>query len=161
MSDGNSRGGLESESECDSEDEDSETGSDQSGYSTASGSSGGSTRVDPDIEEQVAAEQDALNIRHEPVPVPKHNNPFQDEEEIRTFEGGLAVSMEDDTVPSGYGLHTEEWDEGGYPSVEIIRSGRRAQKEMRIALPHSIWLPRAEQWGRALYIMNAIMYSRK
>ncbi|KAF9459168.1 hypothetical protein BDZ94DRAFT_1172232, partial [Collybia nuda] len=111
--------------------------------------------------EQVAAEQDALSIRHEPVPVPKHDNPFQDEEEIKTFEEGLVVSMENNTVPSGYGLHVEEWDEEGYPSVEVIRSGRRAQKDMRIALPHAIWLPRAEQWGRALYIMNMIIYSRK
>lgn len=62
-------------------------------------------------------------------------------------------------IPQNYGLRPEEWGENSYPSYEIIKIGKRATKELCVALPYSIWMPRALQWGRCLHIMNHILFS--
>ncbi|KAK7029110.1 hypothetical protein R3P38DRAFT_2368283, partial [Favolaschia claudopus] len=54
----------------------------------------------------------------------------------------------------GYGLLREEWEGEIYPAFEIIKSGRKGSKELRVALPDSIWRPRAELLGRALAFMD-------
>ncbi|KAJ7692645.1 hypothetical protein B0H14DRAFT_2651637 [Mycena olivaceomarginata] len=95
---------------------------------------------------------------HEAVPVPKHANPFDDEESMQLFYDALEAAIQGDIIPPGYGLLLEEWDEDGYPSFEILRSGRRGSKQLRIALPDSIWRPQAEMWARALAVMDQITY---
>jgi hypothetical protein len=55
-------------------------------------------------------------------------------------------------------LIPDEWEDNEYPSVEIIRSGRRGGKELRVALPDFVWRPRAELWGQALDILSRITY---
>ena len=97
-------------------------------------------------------------IRHEPVPVPDHNFPFDDKELI-LFTKALENLQESGELPSGYGLCPEEWDDLGYPAFGTIHASRRGRKELQIALPDHVWRPRAERWGIALYLMNQIMYS--
>ena len=97
-------------------------------------------------------------MRHEAVPVPDHNFPFDDNELI-LFTKALQNLQEGGELPSGYGLCPEEWDYLGYFALGTIHAGRRGRKELQIALPDHIWRPRAERWGIALYLMNQIMYS--
>ncbi|KAJ6624168.1 hypothetical protein B0H10DRAFT_1785093, partial [Mycena sp. CBHHK59/15] len=100
----------------------------------------------------------ANNFHHEPVPVPKHTNPFSDDATMQLFHDALSAANETGLVPPGYGLLPDEWEDGVYLTYEILRSGRRGTKELRIALPDSIWRPRAEMWGRGLAILNQLNY---
>ncbi|KAJ3804866.1 hypothetical protein F5876DRAFT_52758, partial [Lentinula aff. lateritia] len=50
-------------------------------------------------------------------------------------------------------------ENGEYPAFEFIKTGKRGRKELRIDLPHSIWMPRAIQWGQYLHIMNHLLFS--
>ncbi|KAJ7872820.1 hypothetical protein B0H14DRAFT_2344567, partial [Mycena olivaceomarginata] len=110
-----------------------------------------------DLEEQIA-ETHADNFHHEPVPVPKHAEPFEDEADMRLFYDTLAEADENGIVFPGYGLLPDEWEDGAYPSFELLKSGRRGGKQLRVALPDSIWRPRAELWGRGVAILNHIKY---
>ncbi|KAJ7436838.1 hypothetical protein FB451DRAFT_1061428, partial [Mycena latifolia] len=98
------------------------------------------------------------NFHHDPVPVPKHANPFSDNETMRVFHDALAAAHEIDLIPPGYGLLPDEWEDGVYPTYEIIKSGRRGMKRLRVALPDSIWRLRAEMWGRGLAILDQLSY---
>ena len=111
-----------------------------------------------DLAEKISDEQEVKNIRHNPIPVPKHANPFHDNE-MEIFTGAIVELTKTGRNPSGYGLLPEEWGAEGYPSYEVIRVGR-ARKEQRISLLDHTWRPRAELWGRALYLLNSIMYMR-
>ncbi|KAJ7232092.1 hypothetical protein C8J57DRAFT_1091364 [Mycena rebaudengoi] len=102
----------------------------------------------------------AHNFHHEPVTVPKHQNPFP-EDILQMFDTMLTESERLKIVPPGYGLLPDEWENGSYPAYEILKSGRKGSKELRVALPDSIWRPRAEQWGRALAILDHITYLLK
>ncbi|KAJ7769858.1 hypothetical protein B0H16DRAFT_1715509 [Mycena metata] len=116
---------------------------------------------DSDIEEGLEAQIEAAhaaNFHHEPVPVPKHSEPFDDEDLMELFYNALDAANEGAMVPPGYGLLPQEWDDGIYPTFEILKSGRRGGKQLRVALPDSIWRPRAEMWGRALATLNQIRY---
>ncbi|KAJ7092825.1 hypothetical protein B0H15DRAFT_776999, partial [Mycena belliarum] len=93
----------------------------------------------------------------QPVSVPKHSNPFSDDT-LAVFEESLAEAERLQVIPPGYGLQPQEWENGVYPAFEIIRSGRKGSKELRVALPDSIWRPRAEMWGRALAVLNQVTY---
>lgn len=77
---------------------------------------------------------------------------------MEAFDLSLGVSQSSGYLPQGYGLHSEEWEDGIYPSFEYIPAGRQGNKEMRISLPDHIWRPRAELWGRALHLLNQITY---
>jgi hypothetical protein len=94
----------------------------------------------------------AGNFHHAPVGVPKHANPFSGEG-MSVFDLALQTAERRGIVPSGYGLLEDEWEDGGYPAYEILKSGRKGSKELRVALPDSTWRPRAEMWGRGLDIL--------
>ncbi|KAJ7149101.1 hypothetical protein C8R46DRAFT_916476, partial [Mycena filopes] len=113
-----------------------------------------------DLEIQIEEAQTSASGRfpHEPVPVPKHENPFEDDESTGLFFDSLEEAIRCELVPPGYGLLPEEWGAEGYPTFEILKSGRRGGRELRVALPDAIWRPRAEMWGRALAILNQINY---
>ncbi|KAJ7171624.1 hypothetical protein C8R43DRAFT_874419, partial [Mycena crocata] len=113
-----------------------------------------------DLERQIE-EVHAHNFHHEAVPVPKHANPFDDEDSMNLFYDALEASIQQNVVPAGYGLLPTEWDDDGYPAFEILKSGRRGKKELRVALPDAIWRPRAEMWGRALAILDQIRYTNE
>ncbi|KAJ7291322.1 hypothetical protein C8J57DRAFT_1044858, partial [Mycena rebaudengoi] len=112
---------------------------------------------DDDLEEQIE-EAHAANFHHKPVPVPKHANPFPEDETMQLFHNTLSAADRMDFIPPGYGLLPGEWEDGVYPSYEILKSGRRGTKQLRVALPDSIWRPHAERWGRALAILNELSY---
>ncbi|KAJ7720708.1 hypothetical protein B0H16DRAFT_1666429 [Mycena metata] len=100
----------------------------------------------------------ANNFHHDPVPVPKHANPFPDDTTMQIFHEALSAANDVDLVPEGYGLLPDEWVDGVYPTFEILKSGRRGTKQLRVALPDSIWRPRAEMWGRGLAILDHLGY---
>jgi hypothetical protein len=110
-----------------------------------------------DVEEQIAVDQDS-NFHHEAVAVPKHTNLFNSAEAEDIFKQAFNIVVEQGILPEGYGLLQEDWDDGEYPSFEMIRSGRRSGKELRIALPDFIWRRRAEVWGQALDLVNRLTY---
>lgn len=93
------------------------------------------------------------NYNHEAVNVPEDENPFATEEEEQVFHTALAILHEAQTVPHGYYLQEDEWENGTYSEVEALYSGRRGSREIFITLPNSVWRPRAEMWARALDLL--------
>ncbi|KAJ3887249.1 hypothetical protein GG344DRAFT_56024 [Lentinula edodes] len=96
-------------------------------------------------------------FHHAPVRVPKHENPFASEIQLNTFNECLVSCLEENIIPSGFGVLGEEWGDEGYPSFEILKSGRRGTRELRIPLPVDEWLPRAELWVQALVLMDSLL----
>jgi hypothetical protein len=129
-------------------------------YIRAPGLTGAGHSDDEDVWEEVgehvAAAQEA-NF-HDAVNVPAHNDPFTAPEHRQAFEEALESAIGSNTLPARYGLIPDEWEDNEYPSVEVIRSGRRGGKELRVALPDFVWRPRAELWGQALDILSRITY---
>lgn len=107
-----------------------------------------------DLEEQIEQAHES-NFHHDAVPVPKHANPFSGEAE-QVFEDALERVRAARIIPEGYGLLEDEWEDGVYPSFQILKSGRRGGKELRIALPDFVWRPRAILWGQALDVLNQV-----
>ena len=60
--------------------------------------------------------------------------------------------MHQETVPVGYGVLPEEWDEDGYPDVEILSAGKKTQ--INVSLAHPIWLQRAKLWVQGLNVLG-------
>ncbi|KAJ7620448.1 hypothetical protein FB45DRAFT_754668, partial [Roridomyces roridus] len=98
------------------------------------------------------------HFHHEPVSVPKHKSPF-DDDALNIFDATLVEANRLDIIPPGYGMRPEEWDEELYPAYEILKSGRKGSKQLHVALPDSIWRPRAQLWVRALAVMDHLMYT--
>ena len=99
-----------------------------------------------------------INVHHEPVAVPKHSSPFKNRPELhQTFVDNIALLGQAGTLPPGFGLLPDEWEDDGYPAAEHIPYGPR-QRTKEISLPHHIWYPRAILWGQALFVLNAIQY---
>ncbi|KAJ3930618.1 MAG: hypothetical protein NXY57DRAFT_897755, partial [Lentinula lateritia] len=108
---------------------------------------------------QIRQEQ-ATHYRHVPVPTPKHQSPFTHQpEKLQLFCEAIEEFDHNNVVPANYGLRKEEWENGEYPAFEFIKTGKCSRKELRIDLPHSIWMPRATQWGQYLHIMNHLLFS--
>ncbi|KAK7016173.1 hypothetical protein R3P38DRAFT_3321557 [Favolaschia claudopus] len=118
----------------------------------------GSQSDDTESLEERIAEAHEDNFHHEAVAVPKQANPFDDDDSMKLFYDTLEAAIQNNVVPHGYGLQSDEWGEDGYPSFEILKSGRHGSKRLRIALPDFVWRPRAEMWGRALAILDQITY---
>lgn len=74
------------------------------------------------------------------------------------FAQVLGEISETGIIPAGYGIRPEEWEDGKYPSYEMIRSNRHGRKDLRVALPDGIWRPRAVLWVQALATMQQIQY---
>ncbi|KAJ7454504.1 hypothetical protein FB451DRAFT_1144467 [Mycena latifolia] len=117
-------------------------------------------QLDVENWEDMIDEIEAANehhFHHEPVAVPKHSNPFSDKA-LEIFDASLAEAEHLQVIPPGYGLQQDEWENGAYPAFEIIKSGRKGSKELRVALPDSVWRPRAQMWGRALAILDQVTF---
>ncbi|KAJ7732948.1 hypothetical protein DFH07DRAFT_755085, partial [Mycena maculata] len=112
---------------------------------------------DDDLNGQIE-DAHAGNFHHEPVAVPKHANPFSDDETMQLFYDTLTAADAGNIIPPGYGLLPDEWENGVYPTHEILKSGGRGRRELRVKLPDAIWRPRAEMWGRGLAILNQLSY---
>ncbi|KAJ7683490.1 hypothetical protein B0H14DRAFT_2422414, partial [Mycena olivaceomarginata] len=97
----------------------------------------------------------AENFHHEPVLVPKHANPFPEDETMQLVHDTLSAAEEIGLIPPGYGLLPDKWEDGVYPSYEILKSGRCSGKALRVALLDSIWRPAQECGSRTGCIKRA------
>lgn len=102
----------------------------------------------------IAADQQS-HIRHDPVDVPKHTAPFASEATENIFYSALKDVTAAGMVPQDLGVHESEWDGGGYPIFEAIKSGQRG-KLLNMALPFEIWWPKAVVWAQGLDLMTRI-----
>ncbi|KAJ7616812.1 hypothetical protein DFH06DRAFT_1012770, partial [Mycena polygramma] len=93
------------------------------------------------------------NIRHPPVKVARHTNPFRSAEIKENFAAALAEIVRQGVIPEGYGVLENEWEDGGYPAMEAINPGTHG-KEIIVALPQEIWLPRAILFAQGLDAMT-------
>jgi hypothetical protein len=105
----------------------------------------------------VSVEDIKSQFHHAPIAVPKHENPFTDKQHLQMFADVAESVVNENILPYGFNVREDEWDDDGYPSVEILRSGRRGLKEQRIALPIETWLPRARLWVQMLVVMNEVL----
>lgn len=108
---------------------------------------------EPDELANAVAEDLAHNIRHPPIKVARHRNPFQSAVIEANFFRALAEIVQQGIVPDGYGVLQEEWEDRTYPAAEAINPGTRG-KQIIVALPHDIWLPRAVYFAQALDAMT-------
>ncbi|KAJ7234973.1 hypothetical protein C8J57DRAFT_1439477 [Mycena rebaudengoi] len=108
----------------------------------------------PGLADRIAADQDP-QIRHDAIEVPDHRNPFGDDEEMENrFFAVLREVMEHNITPAGYGLLPEEWDEEGYPDVEILTAGKQGKTKIRVSLANPIWARRAKLWVQGLKVLS-------
>jgi hypothetical protein len=111
---------------------------------------------DLDLTEDLAgciADHQKLNIRHEAINPPPHNNPFQDDTQDLFFRV-IAEVIEQDIIPLGYHLLPVECEDGIYPLFEEIKIGRKGKNEVQIDLSDPIWQQRAILWVQALDVLS-------
>ncbi|KAK6992797.1 hypothetical protein R3P38DRAFT_2568726 [Favolaschia claudopus] len=99
------------------------------------------------------AEDIAHNIRHPAIKVARHANPFRQPSTEQAFLTALQDIVHRGIVPEGYGVLQKEWEDGSYPAWEAINPGTRG-KEIIVALPHEVWLPRAVLFVQGLDVMS-------
>jgi hypothetical protein len=101
----------------------------------------------------VIIDETQAHIRHPPVKVPRHSNPFigRPEQEQAFLAMLNHPDLQNEYVPSGFNLLEHEWDEGGYPTHQELKIGARRQTQL-IELPIQLWLPRARRWARGVNI---------
>lgn len=103
--------------------------------------------VDPALQPRISRE---LNFYHEPVKVPRHQDPFN-HNQYAVFAEHLERYREEEHVPEGF-LETEEtWRDDPF---ENLTSGRRSIQRVPIELPMDIWFPRALLWAQAVKSME-------
>ncbi|KAF7336293.1 hypothetical protein MVEN_02177600 [Mycena venus] len=107
---------------------------------------------DPEPLVEAVTDDLAHNIRHPAIKVARHKNPFRSPVIEGNFFAALDAIVEQGIVPDGYGVLEKEWD-GDYPAMEAINPGTRG-KEILVALPREIWLPRAILFVQALDAMT-------
>lgn len=108
------------------------------------------------LPQRIAADHEQ-NFLDTAVKAPRHSNPFRDETVMAAFTTALAQVQNLGHIPRGFGMLPDEWENEEYPTFEVLRSGRRGTKELRIALPDRIWRPRAVRWVQALDVMSQLI----
>jgi hypothetical protein len=106
------------------------------------------------LDDRIAADQEH-HIRHDPIEVPLHSNPFKSPDAEALFDNACQDVVAAGIVPSSFGIQESEWDREIYPEHEDIKSGRGG-KHLNICLPFVIWQPRAVVWAQALELMMKI-----
>jgi hypothetical protein len=134
------------------EDEDAASGSDSSDNEVSD--DGNDDAQWAELQNQVAYDQ-SHNVRHKPVKVPRHHNPFAMPDAENEFQDLLSIIIERNIVPAGFGVSADEWDDG-YPELETIKTGSRG-KELEVVLPEAAWLPQAILWSQALDLMSQLV----
>ncbi|KAJ7772045.1 hypothetical protein DFH07DRAFT_953328 [Mycena maculata] len=76
-----------------------------------------------DIDVAIAGDQ-SHHIRHEAVAVAKAECPFQSDDALDIFDRALKEVKAAEIIPENLGVSTVEWDEAGYPEIEIVKAGR-------------------------------------
>lgn len=108
--------------------------------------------LNADVIRQIREEQVSKSL-HKAVDV----SPFMDRpREVQVFGRVLEQFEASGFIPLDHSLRSKEWDNDG----ESIPFGKRRGKELCVPLPTPIWLPRAIQRVRCLYIMDYIIDSR-
>ncbi len=59
------------------------------------------------------------------------------------------------SLPKAMACLPQEWDDGEYPSTEVLQVGRKKLGQMIIHLPVDIWLPRGRVVGQRVVIDSA------
>ncbi|KAF9439892.1 hypothetical protein P691DRAFT_689369 [Macrolepiota fuliginosa MF-IS2] len=117
---------------------------------------GAGSSQDEEMEVDAANEQIESNAYPHAVAVPQKNCPF-DKSEMRAFKRQMKEYQRSRFVPNGYFVRPDEWDEEYLP-YEDIQVGRHP---LRISLTLLVWLPRAEDWARGVYLLACILSLRK
>lgn len=112
-----------------------------------------------DIAARIAHSQ-RRNLRHAAVEVASSNSPFGDDAEmVQAFWDSVRDAEAQNWLPDGFDIKPDDWEQqgwNGYPESAEMKIGRKGKK-FTLSLPSSVWLPRAERWCRALYIMTSFV----
>jgi len=95
------------------------------------------------------------NIRHEAVPVPIGQCPF-DNDGLSLFEQGLKLLLDSNDLPPGYGVTITELRGKEFDEREDIQIGLQ-KKGFPIQLSSQIWKPRTDIWAQGLFVMNSFL----
>ena len=109
--------------------------------------------TEPPLAVQVENDQQS-QVRHNPIGVPAHTNPFHDINSENLFWQVICDVVEQDIMPQGVGLLSNEWDDGTYPSFEVLQVGNRGTKNIHFSLEDAVWFHRAKLWGQALTVLD-------
>lgn len=99
------------------------------------------------------AHDQAGNVHSEPVTVPDADSPFATANDETAFRQSVQELQEADYIPPLFAESIAD----GYPPYKYIRYGRRGKKELRVALPHELWYPRALLWAQALHVLSRVI----
>ncbi|KAF8574270.1 hypothetical protein K439DRAFT_1372836 [Ramaria rubella] len=108
-----------------------------------------------EIQCQIAADIHA-NVHYKPVKTPQSASPFGHPAQEVIFFAALNNIQTAHLIPLGFGLKASEWENGEYPSYELMMFGRR-KKEISVELLASR-LPCAIAWGQALHCMQSFIF---
>ncbi|KAJ7245205.1 hypothetical protein C8J57DRAFT_1438317 [Mycena rebaudengoi] len=100
--------------------------------------------------DDLIADEQANDIRHEAVEVPSNGSPFSPELQAVFFDALQEVQAQE-IIPEDFGLLLDS-----YPTTETIHLGRGGKK-ITVVLPLDIWLPRALAWAQGLELMNGLI----
>lgn len=113
---------------------------------------------DSDSDDNSEPDQGVTEDANNPAPsVPDSRNPFPDDETEDVFNEVFRYVREQVIVPPGYGILPQEWEDGAYPTIEVIRAGRRGRRELAVGLADEIWRPRAMLWVQAVYALTRVL----
>ncbi|KAJ7232737.1 hypothetical protein C8J57DRAFT_1044785 [Mycena rebaudengoi] len=104
---------------------------------------------DVDMDDLIADEQ-LDDVRHEPVEVPPNGSPFNAEIQA-VFHDALQAVRAEEVIPEEFADTLDD-----YPDEETIHLGRGGKK-ISVVLPSDIWLPRALLWAQGLELMARLM----
>jgi hypothetical protein len=91
-------------------------------------------------------------LRHEPAPVPRVQNPFEGrEDEQKMFWERLSYAASHGLYPPGYGFRPGEPGHNDWLDTETLVVGKkRSGKQHKIYLTREVWEPRVRCWVQAL-----------
>ncbi|KAL4064112.1 hypothetical protein V8B97DRAFT_1876228 [Scleroderma yunnanense] len=111
-----------------------------------------------DVADAIARQQQE-HVNHQAVHVPSHRNPFRSNEEEAIFFTRFHEVVTQDITPDNFGLTPTEWGSEQYLTLETIRIGHCAAKDINISLADPIWYSRARLWCQALSALSFYLLS--
>ncbi|KAG1731007.1 hypothetical protein EDB19DRAFT_2010067, partial [Suillus lakei] len=109
-----------------------------------------------DLRDMIVADLEE-NLNGEPVPVPKHANPFPSFEAETIFHQALTEIREADIMPDSPYFPASQWNLSTYDTHEDITVGFRKMRSLVVHLPPEIWMPRALLWSQALSVLQYLL----
>lgn len=107
--------------------------------------------------EEITLDQDH-NVRHDAIPVPKHESPFvaEPQEIEERFLGMLRQAQVACVVPLGYNAAPSEMGDSWEP-IEMIKTGPQRRASFPVDLPEHLWLPRLYDWVRGIHLLESFL----